>query len=57
MLQIMSRLLLFQSLNYDVCENVLYLKDQEKYKSKVCDLNVNCFSVYINKLINSSNMN
>lgn len=57
MLQIMSRLLLFQSLNYDVCENVLYLKDQEKYKSKVCDLNVHCFSVYINKLINSSNMN
>uniref|UniRef100_K1Q6L9 Chloride channel protein n=1 Tax=Magallana gigas TaxID=29159 RepID=K1Q6L9_MAGGI len=24
----------WESLNYDVCENVLYLKDQEKYKSK-----------------------
>ncbi|XP_061198260.1 H(+)/Cl(-) exchange transporter 7-like isoform X1 [Saccostrea echinata] len=24
----------WESMNYDVCENVLYLKDQEKYKSK-----------------------
>lgn len=31
-----AKIVSFQSLNYDVCENVLYLKDQEKYKSKVC---------------------